>query len=71
MSPSQVINFFGSQLAIVKTLGVSQPAVSKMVSTEKIPKFQQIVLHGASLGYLEPDAEIMDLIITSRNHMVS
>ena len=71
MTPTQAINFFGTQAAVAKTLEISQPAVSQMTSRVRIPKFQQIELAAASLGYLETDAEIMDRLYTQGNTEVN
>ena len=59
MSPKQVIDFFGSQVATARALGIEQPSVSAWLKTGEVPMDRQYQIELATNGQLRADLPAM------------
>ena len=59
MSPKQVIDFFGSQVATARALGIEQPSVSAWLKTGEVPMDRQYQIELATQGKLRADLPAM------------
>jgi DNA-binding transcriptional regulator YdaS (Cro superfamily) len=55
MSPKQVIDYFGTQVATAEALGLSQPTVSGWLKDGSIPIERQYQIEMATSGALRAD----------------
>lgn len=58
MNPQQCLNHFGSQRAIARALGISDPSVSLWFKNDRIPELSQLRLEEATQGVLKADPDI-------------
>ena len=59
MSPKQVIDFFGTQTATAKALGIAQSSVAGWVSAGEVPMERQYQVELATNGQLRADLPAM------------
>lgn len=55
MSPKQVIEFFGTQVATAEALGLAQSSVSGWVDAGEVPEVRQYQIELATNGQLRAD----------------
>jgi hypothetical protein len=58
MRKSEAIEFFGSQVAIAKALGIAEPSVSTW-EDDAVPPLRQLQLEALSGGKLKADPSIL------------
>ena len=55
MSPKQVVDFFGTQVATAQALGIAQSSVAGWVADGKVPMDRQYQIELATDGQLRAD----------------
>jgi len=58
MTPLQCLHHFGSQRALARAIGVSEPSVSLWFTANRIPALSQLRIEEATLGVLRADRGI-------------